>query len=313
MYIGVSIMKKNKKTKNKKEWKDMQPFSLWTQIKTNRTAYIVYLSLSSITLFIMVRCVINQQWENLFVCFLAFILYMIPPFVEKNLKVELPTTLECLAFFFVFCAEVLGEISAYYIKFPIWDTLLHTINGFMFAAFGFCLVDILNKRKKFRFVLSPLYMALVSFCFSMTIGVLWEFLEFGIDNLFSLDMQKDYIVQSVYSVSLDPTRNNVVIPVKDIIYTTIQTANGETIVLNGYLDLGLYDTMKDLIVNFIGAIIFSVIGYFYVKQRGKGKIANQFIPVAIAPEKEKLSGCADKKTEQDSSVNSIERAEKKDL
>lgn len=262
--------------------------TLYDQIKTDRKAFVVYLILNVIVIAVMIRCVFQRNWESVFVGALALLLFMLPPFVEKNFKIQLPTTLEILVFLFVFCAEILGEIGCFYVKIPFWDTMLHTINGFMFAAFGFCLVDILNRRrsKKLRFELSPLYQAIVAFCFAMTIGVLWEFFEFGADMLLHTDMQKDFTTSLVSSVSLDVTKSNKPVVVKDIVDTVIVTADGTRYVLSdygltGYLDIGIIDTMKDLLVNFVGAIVFSIIGFFYVKQRGQGKIARQFIPVPV--------------------------------
>ena len=118
-------------------------------------------------------------------------------------------------------------------------------------------------------------MAIVAFCFSMTIGVLWEFFECIMDSFFLLDMQKDTIVHSVTSVMLDPTNSNIPVTIDDI---TSVAVNGRDLGFDGYLDIGLYDTMADLFVNFIGAVVFSTIGYFYIKHRGRGKIARAFIP-----------------------------------
>ena len=126
-------------------------------------------------------------------------------------------------------------------------------------------------------------MALAAFCFSMTIGVLWEFFEFGMDRLFHMDMQKDTIISSITSVMLDPTNRNIPITIDNI---TSVAVNGQDLGFNGYLDIGLYDTMEDLFVNFIGALTFSVFGYFYIKHRGKGRIAKAFIPTITENKKE---------------------------
>ena len=130
-------------------------------------------------------------------------------------------------------------------------------------------------------------MAIVAFCFSMTIGVLWEFFECAMDQLFLLDMQKDSIMHSISSVMLDPTGGNTPVIIRDIT-DVIVVAGGEEIPLGlgGYLDVGILDTMKDLAVNFVGAVIFSFIGYFYVKNRGRGWFARRFIPrvVDVLPE-----------------------------
>ncbi len=267
--------------------KAASPASLIRQIKTNKKAFVVYLVLMTIVVSIMLYSIFVGQWESVFVCVLTIILFWIPPFVERTFRVELPTTLEVIALLFAFCAEILGEIAGFYMKFPIWDTLLHSVNGLMFAAFGFCLVDVLNRHKRFRFILSPAYLALFAFCFSMTIGVLWEFFEFGADFFLNTDMQKDRIVRDIYSVWFDPQNNNNVQAYPGVTSTTIHTTSTEVIVPGGYLDIGLIDTMKDLMINFVGAVVFSVIGYFYIKKRGEGKFAKQFIPEFLEEQEEK--------------------------
>ncbi len=272
-------MKRKKEKKNKRGLKEIEK-DLTNQIKQNKKAAIVYFTLRIITIAVMVRCIFLGQWESVFTCLLALTLFFLPPFVEKAFRITLPTTLEIIAFVFVFSAEILGEIGCYYIKYSFWDTMLHTVSGFIFAAFGFCLLDMFNRSKRFSFELSPLSLALVAFCFSMTIGVLWEFFEFAADYVLRTDMQKDFILKEISTVTLDPTNSNTAVKLNDIIGTTIHHADGSiTVVEGGYLDIGIYDTMKDLFVNFIGAVVFSAIGFIYVKQRGKGKIASQFIPV----------------------------------
>lgn len=224
---------------------------------------------------------------------LTLVLFAIPSFIERTIKIDVPDTLEVIILLFIFAAEILGEIRAYYIQYPYWDTMLHTLNGFLCAAIGFSLVDILNRSDRFTFSLSPVYLAVVAFCFSMTVGVLWEFFEWTIDNLFHLDMQKDTVVNAIGTVMLDPTGGNVPQHIKGITDVIVVTADGtqRSLGLGGYLDIGLNDTMKDLFVNFIGAVVFSIIGFFYVKSRGKGRFARRFIPRLV-----KESG--EKKTEE---------------
>ena len=200
---------------------------------------------------------------------------MLPFFIQQNFGIELPSTLEIIILLFIFAAEILGELKCYFITFHHWDTMLHTTTGFLCAATGFALIDILNRNSRIKFQLSPIYVALVAFCFSMTVGVLWEFFEFGMDRLFQMDMQKDTVVNSITSVMLDPTNSNIPVTIDGI--TSVQV-NGQELGFGGYLDIGLYDTMKDLFVNFIGAVVFSTIGYFYIKHRGHGKLAKAFIP-----------------------------------
>ena len=202
--------------------------------------------------------------------------------MQRNFGIELPGTLEIIILLFIFSAEILGEIQAYYTYFHGWDTMLHTLNGFLCAAIGFSLVDLFNRNERFSLSLSPVFMAIVAFCFSMTVGVLWEFFEFGMDRLFMMDMQKDTVVNAITSVMLDPTNSNIPVTIDGITSVTI---NGQELGLGGYLDIGLYDTMGDLFVNFIGAAVFSTIGYFYIKQRGKGKLAKAFIPTIAEEER----------------------------
>lgn len=247
----------------------------------------VYLLLRVMVLIIMVAQFFNKNFENVFLCLLTLILFLLPTILERELRIDFPNTMEIIIMCFIFAAEILGEIQSYYIVFPYWDTMLHTLNGFLCAAVGFCLVDMLNRNERFSLSLSPVFMAIVAFCFSMTIGVLWEFFECAMDHFFLFDMQKDTIVHTISTVMLNPAGANHTVVLKDI-SDVIVVSGGEEIALGlgGYLDVGLLDTMKDLFVNFIGAVVFSIIGYFYVKSRGRGRFASRFIPQVVEEEKE---------------------------
>ncbi|WP_243114496.1 hypothetical protein [Agathobaculum sp. Marseille-P7918] len=231
-----------------------------------------------------IRAAFMHRYENMFVCVLSLVLFCVPVMIERSLDIDIPPLMEAVIYCFIFAAEILGEINSFYTIIPGWDTMLHTINGFLVAAVGFSLVDLFNRSERFSFKLSPLFLAIVAFCFSMTVGVLWEFFEFGADQVLGTDMQKDFIVHNINSVSLNPDGLNTVV------HETIQSliVNGEDWMEfpGGYLDIGLIDTMKDLQVNFIGAVAFSIIGYFYVKTRGKGKIAASLIPIVLDPQQE---------------------------
>lgn len=247
-----------------------------------RSVTMVYILLRTSVVLVMLAQIFNRNFENVFLCVLTLILFMLPSTLERKLDLDLPNTLEIIILLFIYAAEILGEIGAYYVTFPYWDTVLHTLNGFLCAAIGFSLLDILNRHNDVRFHLSPLYLAIMSFCFSMTVGVIWEFFECTMDQLFFLDMQKDTVVSAIGSIMLDPTGGNTPIVLKSITDVIVVQADGTqtALGLGGYLDIGLLDTMEDLFVNFIGALTFSIIGYFYVRSRGKGKFAKRFIPVA---------------------------------
>ena len=246
----------------------------------------VYVALRLMVIAVLVAQVFKRNFENVFLCGLTLLLLLVPTFIERKIHVDLPDTLEIIIMLFIFAAEILGEIQAYYITFPYWDTMLHTINGFLCAAIGFALVDILNRSERFSIQLSPLFLAITAFCFSMTIGVLWEFFECAMDQFFLLDMQKDTVVTAISSVMLDPAGGNHPTAIRNITDVIVVTADGtqHALGLGGYLDIGILDTMKDLFVNFIGAVVFSIIGYFYVKSRGKGRFARRFIPQVVPTE-----------------------------
>lgn len=262
--------RKNERHTFRNMWKAMQ-----MELREHKSSFLVYFVLRLLVIIVMILQIFNRNYENVFLCILTLLLLVIPSLVQVTMKIELPTTLEIIILVFIFAAEILGEIREFYIVFPFWDTVLHTLNGFLAAAIGFSLVDLLNRSERMVFQLSPLFTAIVAFCFSMTIGVIWEFFEFGMDQFFALDMQKDTVLHSISSVMLDPAGGNVPTAIQHITEVTVQ---GKDLGLGGYLDIGLIDTMKDLLVNFVGAVVFSVFGYFYVKNRGKGNLVGRFVP-----------------------------------
>ena len=246
------------------------------ELREHRSSFIVFYTLRILVLVALVRQIMLHNYEGAFFCVLTIVLLYIPSWLQVKLHIELPPPLEITILCFIFAAEILGEVNAFYVNVPNWDTMLHTLNGFLAAAVGFSMVLLLNDDDRLTFDLSPFFLALMAFCFSMTIGVLWEFFEFGMDWFFHSDMQKDTVVNAIYTVELDPTRTNKVVAIKGIQDVLI---NGQSLGLGGYLDIGLIDTMKDLFVNFIGAVVFSVTGFFYAKSKGARKSpAQSFVP-----------------------------------
>lgn len=259
--------------------------ALHMELREHKSSFFVYFTLRALVIVMLILQLFNRNYENVFLCILTLLLLIMPSLVQVTFRVELPTTLEIILLVFIFAAEILGEISEFYLMFPFWDTVLHTLNGFLAAAIGFSMTDLLNRSEKVVFSLSPVFTAIVAFCFSMTIGVVWEFFEFGMDMFFGYDMQKDTIVHVIRSVTLDPSGHNVPYVIEGITGTAV---NGQELGLGGYLDIGLIDTMQDLLVNFVGAIVFSFIGFFYVKNRGKGGVAGRFIPRRKAADRDFL-------------------------
>lgn len=265
---------KNKMSRQERREARLRQEKLRLQKKSKLTL-IVYAVIRLIVVGVLVRSAFNGQIESVYTCLLTLVLLLLPSILERKLGVRLPAGLEITVVVFIFTAEILGEIACFYVTVPFWDKALHTTSGFIYAAVGYSMADVLNRHKKVSFELSPLFLALVAFCFSMTIGALWEIFEFSVDNLFHKDMQKDTVIQQITSVALDPTNRNIPITISNIQDVVV---NGESLGLGGYLDIGLYDTMGDLIVNLIGAVVFSVIGYFHQKHRKKSVVTQLFVP-----------------------------------
>lgn len=260
-------------------------------VHANKLSFAIYTTMSLITVAVIALTALSGQFESTFTAVLSLILFLLPTFVEERLRIRLPVALEIVAVLFVFCANILGEIAAFYTKIPFWDDILHYTSGFIFAAFGFALVEIFNRNGRFDFHLSPIFLSVVALCFAVTVGVLWEFFEFGADFLLHTDMQKDFIVENIYSAEMNPDGQAPKI-MENVLQTVITTKDGAIYVVDGYLDIGLLDTMKDLFVDFAGAVLFCVFGYFYASHSGKGRIAKQFIPrVKSEQREENIKSC----------------------
>ena len=267
--------KQEKKRLKKREKRSFRQ-AMAMELREHKSSFIVFAVLRTLVIVTLVRQIMLGSYESAFFCGLALLLLYVPSWIQVKLRIELPPALEITILCFIFAAEILGEVNAFYVVVPNWDTMLHTLNGFLAAAVGFSMVMLLNDDERLTFDLSPLFLALVAFCFSMTIGVLWEFFEFSMDYFFGTDMQKDTIVHALHTVALDTTRSNKVVTIPNIQEVYI---NGEALGLGGYLDIGIIDTMKDLFVNFIGAVVFSVTGFFYAKSKGKKRTpAQNFVP-----------------------------------
>lgn len=247
-----------------------------------KVTHAIYIILRVIVVVMLIDQIINQNMGNILLLLLTLLLFEIPYYLEKIFKIQIPNMLEIILLSFIFSSTVLGELSDFYGYFSMWDTALHALSGFLAGGVGFSLVYLLNKNTK-TMNLTPLLLALVSFCFSMTVGVVWEFVEFSADQLFQLDMQKDTYVTQINSVKLSEEENTVY-TINDITETVIQykDENGKTqeyTIDEGYLDIGILDTMKDLFVNFIGALVFSIFGYLYSRNDyRKFTFIRNFIP-----------------------------------
>jgi hypothetical protein len=165
--------------------------------------------------------VYNYNWMSLFLVLITLLLTFIPSMIEKKYQFDIPSEIELLILFFIYAALYLGEFNSFYDKFWWWDLMLHTISGFSLGLFGFGFVHILNIEKSIKVKLGPAFICIFAFCFSVSLGTIWEIYEFSMDSFIGLNMQKS----------------------------------------------GLVDTMWDLIVDSIGALFISVLGWFYLKNK----------------------------------------------
>lgn len=237
---------------------------------------IVYIILRAIVIFTAILALLDGSYYVALLCALALFLFFLPSIIDRRFNIEVPSVLELIVILFIFSSVILGEIGGYYESYPHWDKMLHISSGFLSAAIGFSLIDILNRSEKIHIRLSPFFVAIFAFCFSMTIGVLWEFYEFSADSLFRMDMQKDRYVTSFNSTLLnDPN-----IMIDSVVI------NGEN--WEGYVDIGLIDTMEDLIVNAVGAFVFTIFGWLYL--HGRSKWVEKLMPKRKEPKAQNGDG-----------------------
>lgn len=116
--------------------------------KNKKITATVYLVLRVLVIITMILQFLKGNYKNVFMCLLTLILFAIPIIIDQKLNIKLPNTLEIIIFLFIFSAEILGEIQNFYGVFKHWDTILHTLNGFLCAAIGFSMIDILNRKKR---------------------------------------------------------------------------------------------------------------------------------------------------------------------
>ena len=175
------------------------------------------------------------QWETFWSAVMTLLLFILPTILEKRIAIRIPPSLQIVILLFIFASMYLGEIHGYFYRYRWWDRMLHSASAVILSYSGFILIFTLNKDNQVDIKLSPKFMALCTFCFGLMVCTLWEIFEYGVDCIFGVDMQK--------------ARN------LELIYGTFDTR------------LGVKDTMKDLIVDTIGALVVSLIGYFHLKRK----------------------------------------------
>lgn len=229
----------------------------------NKFTLVVFIIIFGLSVAAFVNSLILMDWFKISMAFIALVLYFVPFLVEKFLGLKLPTVLEISYYLFMFAALILGEVFAFYGPFLWWDIVLHFLSGFMLAGVGFSLVEIFGRGKQTRF-----FTLLFAFCFSVTAGIAWECVEFSFDIFARTDAQKDAHVRQISTITMQRDGGNQPVRVDNIERTEIFVKDSEPIVIdNGYLDIGLMDTMKDIFVNIAGAGVFIIAGMMGTKAK----------------------------------------------
>lgn len=163
--------------------------------KTNTVIVIIVRILLVLVSFISF---IVAEYVNILMCLFIYVLTIMPMYVSQKINLKLTWEFNITITLFIFASMFLGEIFNFYELIPWWDIMLHGLSGVLIGAFGFSLVYIMNKTDRVKMTLSPLFISLFAFCFSMTIAVIWEIIEFIADNLFGLNMQKSGLVDTMW-------------------------------------------------------------------------------------------------------------------
>ncbi|MGJ7911031.1 hypothetical protein [Neobacillus sp. LXY-1] len=166
-------------------------------------------------------------------CVFGSIVIFLPSEVERRFRVDIPDIMEIIYFIFLFCAIYLGEVRNFYYRIPYWDLILHCFSAAMLGSLGFVIVNFFNKTEKLNIQLSPFFVALFAFCFALACGAVWEIYEFTADGLLGTNMQK------------------------------FITAEGT--ILIGHEAVA--DTMEDIIVDALGALVMSTVGYINLRKQ----------------------------------------------
>lgn len=227
-------MKRNMKTK-KQEWKKIIGIILLITLVLS-IVYAIYKIVVSPSYDGEVHEKLKSDYVLMLIqCILGVIVMAVPSIIEKKFSINIPNYMEVLYFIFLYCAIYLGEVRNFYFLIPYWDTILHAFSGAMLGAMGFTLISILNDSQRIKISLSPLFVSLFAFCFALAAGAIWEIYEFTFDGLLSLNMQKYALEDGTLLVGRE----------------------------------ALSDTMKDIIVDGVSALVVVIIGFFTIKKKIK--------------------------------------------
>lgn len=248
------------------------PIKKWLK-SSSKISLIILVLVWLISLGALIHSFILGDWLKIGLSSAALVLYLVPFVLYVAFKITLPEFLEISLYLFVFAGLIIGEVFAIYGPFPYWDIILHTLSGFLLASVGFMIAGAMNHRK-----LAKRFILLFALCFSITLGSMWECVEFSFDQLTRTDAQKDTHIHNISTITLQRDGGSNPIKINDIQTTDLHLANGETVTIDeGFLDIGLIDTMKDIFIDAVGASIFCIFGLFYLKDKHKFKFIDNLV------------------------------------
>lgn len=243
----------------------------------NMFTKVIYVLLNLIIIINAIIEIINGNITNIVICVVSIILLFFPNFLEKKLNIKVPYILKILIYFYIFGTQILGEVNHFYLRVKYWDKIFHGLHGVIGSSIGFSLVYLLNKNSIHK-VFKPFFVVLTAFCISISISVIWEVLEYTLDISFKTDSQNDRYIDSINTVYLDSKKEGNVIKIDDISYVVLYDKNNNELKkLNGYLDIGLFDTMNDLIINIVTSLLFCFYSYWYLLNKEKYCVINNFV------------------------------------
>ena len=244
--------------------------------------FVLYVATRVIFILVGALCALFGDYLTALLCALALVVFLIPTVLYKKLNIEVPAALEFSAVIFTFMCVVGGEIGHFYDQFPLWDKFLHTFSGFLIAAIGLAFIDFFTKRKGSVLRLTPFFAVFFAFFFALGVEVIWEVFEYAVDTFSgTTDMQADYMVKEFVSKKAGGEINPTPIVVNGIESVVINFEGGrEPLVLPAYIDLGVSDTMMDLIVGAAGAFLFCIMEFVALTKRNKSikMISESFVP-----------------------------------
>jgi len=256
--------------------------------------FVLYAVTRMIFILVCAISIVFEDYLTAFLCAIALIVFLLPTFLYNKFNIKVPAALEISAVLFTFMCVVGGEIGHLYAQFPLWDKILHTFSGFLIAAIGLAFIDFFTKRKSSVLRLTPFFAVFFAFMFALGVEVVWEVFEYLVDTLTgTTDMQADYLIDYFASKKAGGETNPVPIIVGGIKDVIITFEDGrEALVLDGYIDIGLADTMHDLIVGAAGALLFCTIEYIALIRRDKRMqmFSESFVPKRKETEAELAMG-----------------------